>query len=147
MKALIAIAIFLLPSLGLAAPWCFIKDEKENCRFYTAEQCYDFTVKGGGTCKPNPREFGVRGGAPWCVITAGARDCGFRSKSSCLAVARSLGPTNAGCVRNTELDLKRRAAGQDRIASCSAGDQDCEGSGTGFSLESGLEAAGYGAGP
>ena len=146
MKAVFFTALFLLSGAAFAEPWCYVKDEKESCRYYSAEQCYEITVKNGGSCKPNPRELGARGGAPWCIMTASSRDCGFRSKTSCLAVARELGPTVAGCVRNTERDLARRARGESRITSCLPGDPNCD-DGNDFSLESGLEAAGYGGAP
>jgi len=141
-KFLITAALLLAPALASAGPWCLVKDASENCRFQTAEECYTLSNRQGGYCKPNPREVGVAGRQAYCVITAGRRECNYRSKGRCLQRARQI---QGGCVRNTEEDLRRAAAGQERLEACAAGDPDCD-RGAGDFEGGGLESLGYDSG-
>ena len=141
-KLLITAALLLAPALASAGPWCLVRDALENCRYLDAESCYEQANTKGGYCKPNPRELGVVGRAPYCVITAGRKECSFRSKGRCLLRARQV---QGGCVRNTEEDLRRAAAGEKRIEACAPGDPDCDSGPSDFE-GGGLEALGYGPG-
>lgn len=136
-RKLLLIAAFAFPIAAQAGPWCLVRDAVENCRFLTADQCYQFSNREGGYCKPNPRELGVVGRAPFCVLTAGEKRCTFYSRTGCLRQAMAV---EGGCVRNTELDLARRARGEAAMAGCIPGTPDCPDEG--FRVE-GLEAAGY----
>lgn len=139
-KNLLVVALFAFSSAAVAEPWCLVRDTKENCRYYTAEECYRDSNRGGGYCKPNPRELGVKGNAPYCVISAGSKVCKYRSRGRCLSDARRI---SGGCVRNTELDLARRAVGEQRAQGCLSLEE--EGCGTSFEDfgSASLEAAGY----
>ena len=136
LKRLLLIALLASPGIALAGPWCLVRDALENCNLPSAEACYDRSNRQGGYCKPNPRELGIAGGSTYCVVSGTGRRCTFRSRGICLAVARSV---QGGCVRNTERDLARRAAGEKRIEA-----NEFEELG---SLDAGsLESAGYGSG-
>lgn len=128
------------PMIAVAGPWCSVADASENCRFQTADQCYQYVNYAGGYCKPNPRELGIAGNRTYCVITEGQKRCTWGSKAGCLRAAMAV---NGGCVRNTELDLERRARGEARIQGCVPGSPECADDDA--QQIGGLEAAGYGA--
>ena len=132
------VGLLCFSGAALAGPWCIVRDAQENCRYFEAEECYRDANLGGGYCKPNPRELGAKGAAPYCLVSDGGRICKYRARGLCLADARK---RNGGCVRNTELDLARRALGEARVTGC-FGD-DCGNSFQDFSDGGGLEAAGY----
>ena len=138
LKKIAILALLTAPGAAFAEPWCLVSDAKENCKFLTADECYQQSNRRGGYCKPNPREVGVLGYAPYCVITGDSKRCSYRSRAQCLLQARQ---SNGGCVRNTELDLARRAAGQARAVGCSPTDVTC--ALTQDEFTGGLEAAGY----
>ncbi|MEE4185849.1 MAG: hypothetical protein V2J12_08790 [Gammaproteobacteria bacterium] len=138
-RPLFTALLLLAPAFAAAEPWCLVLDAQENCRWLTAEDCYNASNQVGGYCKPNPRERGITGIAPYCVITADQRRCTYRSQRRCLDVAVAV---SGGCVRNTELDLARRARGEERDLGCVPGDLECETDTLG-SFSGGLDAAGY----
>lgn len=140
LRKILLVLCISIPGVAYADPWCSVLDAAENCRFDTADDCYQFVNRAGGYCKPNPRELGVAGNRPYCVITAGQRRCAYGSKRSCLRDAVAV---NGGCVRNTELDLARRAAGEARIVGCAPGSPECAEDDASF-FSGGLDAAGYG---
>ena len=139
MKKLLLVGLLSFSTVALAEPWCLVRDAKENCAFFVAEDCYREANRGGGYCKPNPRELGVKGNAPYCVISEGSKVCKYRSRGRCLSDARK---RNGGCVRNTELDLARRALGEQRVQGCFGNEAGCATTFEEFS-SAGLEAAGY----
>lgn len=144
LRKLLVVALVAFPVVATAAPWCLQRDGVESCRYRSAENCYVDSNKLGGFCMPNPRELGIAGTGPYCVVTEGRRDCTYALRGLCLREARL---QNGGCVRNTERDLKRRAAGARRaessgcIEDASGG---CQSEFGGFSADGGLESAGYG---
>ena len=139
-RKILLVSLLAFPGALLAGPWCSVLDAAENCRFQTADQCYQFSNIAGGYCKPNPRELGQAGNRPYCIITAGQRRCTFGSKPACLRAALLV---EGGCVRNTERDLERRARGEARIQGCAPGSPECADDDA--QQFGGREAAGYGA--
>ncbi|NND54929.1 MAG: hypothetical protein HKN56_08175 [Gammaproteobacteria bacterium] len=138
LQRLLIVGLLCFSGAAFAEPWCLVRDAKENCRFYEPEPCYLEANRGGGYCKPNPRELGAKGAAPYCLVSEGGRVCKYRSRGRCLTDARR---RNGGCVRNTELDLARRALGEQRVQGCIG--NDCEQAFQDFSAPDALEAAGY----
>ncbi len=115
--------LLMLPTLSQAAGWCLVLDERESCRFSTAEDCYKTARFQGGSCRPNYKSVGVisdRG--DWCVITADSKNCSYNVRQQCLYAARRI---NGGCVENVEKSLAEEAAG---IEASQAGtcDLDCQ---------------------
>jgi len=139
LKSLLLIGLLSASGAALAEPWCLVRDATEVCRFFVVEECYKEANRGGGYCKPNPRELGIKGSAPYCVISEGSRVCKYRSRGRCLNDARK---ANGGCVRNTELDLARRALGEERVQGCVGNQEGCSSTFEEFA-DAGLEAAGY----
>jgi hypothetical protein len=143
MRKLIVFSILFFPVIAMGGPWCLVRDASERCSFRQLDVCYEAVNKGGGYCKPNPREVGVRGNAAYCVITNNNKDCGFNNKASCLNVARA---RNGGCVDNTDALLAARARGVEVEVTCdfNVGSQGCVGAGgTAVVPGSGLESLGY----
>jgi hypothetical protein len=113
MRQLLLISLLLFPVITLAdnnSAWCIIRDQGENCRFNTAEACYNVAATQGGFCRQNPRILGMSGESQWCVVSASGRDCTFSGRGRCLDKARAI---NAGCVENTDaaLRIKRQSQG------------------------------------
>lgn len=109
MRKWITVVLIALPLPVLAGSWCLSRDAQQNCSFTTAEQCYAVSVRGGGSCAPNPRRLGEAGQSRYCVLTSTFRDCSYRSQRRCLAAALE---NNGGCVRNVQRDLERGARGR-----------------------------------
>lgn len=113
MRKILLTALLMFPAPLLAEEaWCLTSDAIESCRYSSAEACYEISVTQGGNCAPNPRRRGEAGSSPFCVLTDSLRDCSYRSRRRCLDTARE---KNGGCVRNVQLDLERRALGQQSI--------------------------------
>ncbi len=145
MRKLIVFSILFFPVIAMGGPWCLVRDASEKCSFYRLELCYTAVNKGGGYCKPNPREVGVRGHGAYCVVTSDAKDCGFNSKAACLSMARV---RNGGCVDNTDALLAARARGVEVEVTCdfNAGGRGCAGDGGAAVTPGGggdLESLGY----
>jgi len=133
MRQLLLISFLLFPVITLAdgkSAWCLIKDERELCRYNTAEACYNHVATQGGFCRENPRILGMSGTKRWCVVSASGRNCNVSGHRQCLNYARAI---NAGCVENTEQAIAReRSAEGFRVGSSEGG---------GVSLTEELEAA------
>jgi hypothetical protein len=148
MRKLIFFTLLFFPVIAMAGgPWCLVRDASERCVYMQLEHCYNAANIGGGHCKPNPRERGVRGQGAYCVITGYIKDCGFYNKASCLNAARA---RKGGCVDNTDALLASRARGEEMAASCDFGAGDsrgCTGAGGKFVApdlgSSGMESLGY----
>ncbi|HJP05786.1 MAG TPA: hypothetical protein QF799_12260 [Gammaproteobacteria bacterium] len=123
MRKFVLILLFAFPVVAQAYPWCLVRDGVPHCRFVSSESCYKATAKFGGDCRLNARELGLISNRSFCVVTGEYRDCRYSSKQLCLRNARTL---KGGCVRNTDKDLQRSAAGLDRSGGCFMGEEGCQ---------------------
>jgi hypothetical protein len=86
-----------LPALAGDSAWCLVIDGIEQCKYATAEKCYESRASLRGSCRMNYKSLGAAGDMRYCLITANSRDCTYNGKAACLGAARSV---KGGCVEN-----------------------------------------------